>query len=136
MVGTSSLLNRSVNKLTGSALFFPSTRLSKARFANASACEFSSRGTQLYVTKDGLCAARATLANSRMLSCLICQRPDICSTTNLESIETLISASGAIEFMYSSPAMSPRYSATLLVAVPINSANSITTLLFSKTTHP
>ena len=43
-----------------------------------------------------------------MSSCLICQRPDICSTTSLESIRTSITASGSIARAARSPATRPR----------------------------
>ena len=59
-----------------------------------------------------------------MSSCLIFQRPDICSTTSLESIRTCTSAVGSIARAASSPAISPRYSATLLDCLPSGSARS------------
>ena len=54
-----------------------------------------------------------------MSGCLIFQRPDICSTTSLESIRASICASGANSSASLSPAIRPEYSATLLVATPI-----------------
>ena len=62
---------------------------------------------------------RPPSASGRMSGCLIFQRPDICSTTSLESIRTSISASGANSSASLSPAIRPEYSATLLVATPI-----------------
>ena len=59
-----------------------------------------------------------------MSSCLIFQRPDICSTTSLESIRTCTCALGSMANAASSPAINPRYSATLLDAVPSGSARS------------
>ena len=59
-----------------------------------------------------------------MSSCLIFHRPDICSTTSLESRRTRTSAAGSIASAASSPAMSPRYSATLFDAFPSGSARS------------
>jgi hypothetical protein len=58
------------------------------------------------------------------------QRPDICSTTSLESMFT--STSEAPSFAASSnPAISPLYSATLLVARPIACLRSARTVLWS-----
>src|SRR5919206_1359 len=74
--------------------------------------------------RDGGKAARACAASRRMSSCLICQRPDICSTTSLESIRTSTAASGSSSAAAVRPASRPRYSATLLVAVPMASATS------------
>jgi hypothetical protein len=59
-----------------------------------------------------------------MSGCLICQRPDICSTTSLESIRTSTDALGSMVSTACSPATSPPYSATLLVARPTDSARS------------
>ncbi|COX36119.1 Uncharacterised protein [Mycobacterium tuberculosis] len=54
-------------------------------------------------------------------------RPDICSTTSLESIST--AASVAPSFTASSkPAIRPRYSATLFVARPIACLDSASTV--------
>ena len=67
---------------------------SSASLASRSACWFRSRGTQVYVVPNG--ASRlASMASGFMSGCLIFQRPDICSTTSLESIRTSTSASGA-----------------------------------------
>ena len=52
-----------------------------------------------------------------MSGCLIFQRPDICSTTSLESIRTSTSSAPSSAAAVS-PAIRPRYSATLLVATP------------------
>ena len=65
--------------------------------AKRSACELRSRGIHEYLTSDGECAARACAASSRIFECLICQRPLICSTTNLLSIWTSTVASGSRE---------------------------------------
>ncbi len=64
-----------------------------------------------------------------MSGCLIFQRPDICSTTSLESIRTCTrgpspAASGTSAFAARRPAMRPLYSATLFVATPMYSAVS------------
>ena len=69
----------------------------------------------------------ASIASGFIEGCLIFQLPAICSTTSLESIRTSISASGACSAASSRPAISPRYSATLLVAVPIVSPISAIT---------
>ena len=53
-----------------------------------------------------------------MSGCLIFQRPDICSTTSLESIRTSTSAVGSRSSAACRPATRPPYSATLLVARP------------------
>src|SRR5437588_3084992 len=57
------------------------------------------------------------MANGRNCSCLIFQRPDICSTTSLESIRTC-TVSAPSSCAARRPATSPWYSATLLVARP------------------
>src|SRR5215471_5305905 len=73
-----------------------------------------------------------------MSGCLICQRPDICSTTSLESIRTSTSAPRAIATAASRPAISPEYSATLLVARPMLLLSSASTsrVAASRTTAP
>lgn len=73
-----------------------------------------------------------------MSGCLIFQRPDICSTTSLESIRTWTSASGASAYAAFSPAIRPLYSATLFVATPMYSAASasVSPLAASMTTAP
>ncbi len=58
-----------------------------------------------------------------MSSCLIFHRPDICSTTSLESISTCTRASGSRSRAIRSPATSPEYSATLLDAFPSGAAS-------------
>jgi len=70
--------------------------------------------------------------------CLICQRPDICSTTSLESIRASTVQAGSIAIAARSPASRPRYSATLLVARPIASATSASSspVSASSTTAP
>ena len=96
----------------------PARLPSRASLARRSACWFCSRGHQVYVVPDG--ARRlASSASGFMLACLIFQRPDICSTTSLESIRTSTSASGANSSASRSPAIRPEYSATLLEAMPI-----------------
>ena len=62
-----------------------------------------------------------------MSGCLICQRPDICSTTSLESIRTSTSAVGSRSSAACRPATRPPYSATLLVARPTDAARSAST---------
>src|SRR4051794_19531249 len=76
------------------------------------------------------------MASGRMSGCLIFQRPLICSTTSLESIRTSTSAEGSSSSAASRPAISPRYSATLLVAVPIDSERSATTTPSERTSAP
>src|SRR5260370_17966602 len=73
-----------------------------------------------------------------MSGCLICQRPDICSTTSLESIRTSTSAPCAVAAAARRPAISPEYSATLLVARPMLSLTSASTspVPASSTTAP
>jgi hypothetical protein len=95
----------------------PDRNPSSASFASRSACLFCSRGTQVYVVPNGA-SALASVASGRIPGCLIFHRPDICSTTSLESIRTSISASGANSWASFRPAISPEYSATLLVASP------------------
>ena len=63
-----------------------------------------------------------------MSSLLIFHRPDICSTTSLESSRTSMRASGSMACTYSSPAIAPRYSAKLFVSWSKNSAISTMTL--------
>ena len=88
---------------------------------------FCSRGTQEYVTRVGSYAANACFTNASMSGCLTFQRPDICSTMSLESSRTSISAAGSSSAAAVSPAISPRYSATLLLATPIASERSAST---------
>ena len=111
---------------------------SNASLTRASAARFCSRGTQVYETWPAGITARATLARSRMSGCLICQRPDICSTTNLESSLTSTRASASISTAACNPAIAPPYSATLFVAVPTDSAISTSTLpvMESRTSEP
>ena len=96
----------------------------------ASASLFCSRGIQVNDTDpparaDAAAArSRASSASRRMSACLIFQRPDICSTTSLESIRTSTSAAGSIRGQRSSPAIRPEYSATLLDALPSGAAPS------------
>ena len=60
-----------------------------------------------------------------MSGCLIFQRPDICSTTSLESIRTRTDGlPGRGRCAARRPAIRPRYSATLFVATPMYSAAS------------
>ena len=86
----SGLVDQAPRRPTVTPLRLPSS----ASLASRSACLFCSRGTQVYVVPNG--ASRlASVASGRMSGCLIFQRPDICSTTSLESIRTSMSASGA-----------------------------------------
>ncbi|CAM5638801.1 hypothetical protein STENM223S_00030 [Streptomyces tendae] len=73
-----------------------------------------------------------------MSGCLIFQRPDICSTTSLESIRTCTVASGSSSLATRRPASRPRYSATLLVTTPRYSAAStrVSPVTGSRTTAP
>src|SRR3954447_17248270 len=73
-----------------------------------------------------------------MSGCLICQWPDICSTTSLESIRTSTLDVGSRSRAACSPATRPPYSATLLVARPTDSARSASTrpLSASRTSAP
>src|SRR5690606_23261110 len=70
--------------------------------------------------------------------CFPSRRPDICSAARLASIRPPTTASGSLRAAASRPAISPRYSATLLVAVPIGSATSASTSppAASRTTAP
>ena len=63
-------------------------------------------------------ASAASRASWRMVACLICQRPDICSITSLESMRITTSVAPS-SFAASRPAIRPRYSATLLVSMPM-----------------
>src|SRR5579863_5786516 len=66
---------------------------SMASLASRSACLLRSRGTQVYVTRPSARAAwLASAARARRPGFLIFQRPDICSTTSLESIRTSVAA--------------------------------------------
>ena len=65
-------------------------------------------------------------ASGRIAGCLTCQRPDICSMTSLESICTRTSAAPSSAAAVS-PAIRPRYSATLLVAMPMAALRSAST---------
>ena len=66
-------------------------------------------------------ASLAVRASGFISGCLIFQRPDICSTTSRESIRARMDACGSIRAAARRPAMRPQYSATLLVAIPMNS---------------
>ncbi len=80
----------------------------------------------------------ASAASGFIAGCLIFQRPDICSTTSLESIRTWTRASGSSSRAARRPASRPRYSATLLVATPMYSAASarVSPVAASLTTAP
>jgi len=82
--------------------------------------------------------SRACRASLRMSCCLIFHRPDICSTRSLESSRTVTSAAGSMSKAAFNPATSPEYSATLLLAMPTDSARSaITTpVAASRTSAP
>ena len=78
-----------------------------------------------------------------MSGCLIFQRPLICSTTSLESMRTWISSSDgaaprifATSMASSRALMSPWYSATLLVALAMNSQRAATSWSPSRTELP
>ena len=73
-----------------------------------------------------------------MSGCFTCQRPESCSTISLLSSRTSTSASGSISCAAVSPAITPRYSATLFDAVPMCSATSARTspVAPSRTTVP
>ena len=104
----------------------PDRSPSRASLASRSACLFCSRGTQVYVVPNG--ARRlASIASGLMSGCLIFQLPLICSTTSLESIRTSMSAPGATCSAILSPAISPLYSATLLLATPMVVPSSAST---------
>ncbi len=103
-----------------------------AALARASAAEFSARGIHVKRTEPppalmSAATSRASSARRRMSSCLIFQRPDICSTTSLESIRTSTTAAGSISSAAFRPATSPEYSATLLLAIPTEAARSAST---------
>lgn len=109
-----------------------------AALASASACRFCSRGIQANRTAAKRPTSPAALAaRGRRPGCLICHRPHICSTTSLESIRTSTSAAPSSAAAVS-PAISPWYSATLLVAVPSDSERSASTspVSASRTTAP
>ena len=109
-----------------------------ARLARASASLLRSRGIQSKVTvANPSTSFAASAASGRRPGFLICQRPDICSTTSLESIRT----STRVAFSSAaarSPAIRPEYSATLLVVVPREAYRSSSTspVLSSSTTAP
>ena len=62
-----------------------------------------------------------------MSGCLICHRPDSCSTTSLESIRTATVVAPRSRAAVS-PAINPEYSATLLVARPTYPFRSASTV--------
>ena len=95
-----------------------------ASLANESAFEFCSLGIHSKVTSLEPMALAISTESSCIPSFLIFQRPDICSTTSLLSILTRSFASGAISLANSIAARTALYSATLLVATPMNSAIS------------
>ncbi|KDQ66997.1 hypothetical protein DT87_07085 [Streptomyces sp. NTK 937] len=111
----------------------PRRPASMASLASRSACLFSARGIHSYVTEEAGRISAARAASGFMSGCLIFQRPDICSTTSLESIRTRTrtSVSGNRSRTAVRPAISPRYSATLLDATPMNSAASASTCAVS-----
>src|SRR3954468_7679179 len=67
-----------------------------------------------------------------MSGCLIFQRPDICSTTSVESMRASTSGVGSRSNAACSPATRPPYSATLLVARPTDAARSASTRMVSE----
>ena len=85
------------------------------------------RGIQPNRTEPNLAHEPPRLRASGFIAgCLTCQRPDICSTTSLESIRTSTSVAPSSSAARS-PAIRPWYSATLLVATPRPSARSAST---------
>ena len=117
----------------------PRLPASIASLASRSACLFFSRGIHSYVTWPGGKIRAASAASGFMSGCLIFQRPDICSTTSLESIRTRTPAlRGRGPARPCSPAIRPRYSATLFVATPMYSAASasVSPVAASSTTAP
>lgn len=117
----------------------PRLPASIASFAKRSACWFFARGIHSYVTCAASGNTRAASAASGFMSgCLIFQRPDICSTTSLESIRTWTVAVGSSSRAARRPATRPRYSATLFVATPMYSAASasVSPVAASMTTEP
>jgi hypothetical protein len=109
-----------------------------AALASASACRLRSLGIQenRTVSKRWTRAA-ASAASWRSPGCLIFQRPVICSMTSLESMVTSTSVAPR-SAAAASPAISPEYSATLLVATPIEADRSASTAepRGSRTTAP
>src|ERR1035437_1556570 len=73
-----------------------------------------------------------------MSSFLTCQRPDICSTTSLESARTSMRAPGSISTAARSPSISPVYSATVFETTPRSPARSASTapVVGSRTSAP
>ena len=94
-----------------------------ASLLSASASLFFSRGIHSKSTlppasEISAHRSRASRARRRMSSCLIFQRPDICSTTSLESILTRDRRRrGRGRATARSPASRPEYSATLLLGL-------------------
>ncbi len=104
----------------------PSRVPSSASLANRSACVFCARGTHVYVVPAGASSC-ACAASGFIAGCLIFHRPDICSTTSLESSLASTAAPGASSAASRSPAIRPWYSATLLLATPIAVPSSAST---------
>ena len=106
----------------------PASAASIASLASRSACEFSARGTHSKSTRSNCATSSAARAASGFIAaCLTFHRPDICSTTSLESIRAVTRDAPSVSAA-SSPAISPEYSATLLVATPTESARSASTV--------
>src|SRR4051794_29958936 len=101
---------------------------SNASFSNWSARSFSPRFTcrmdQLLRSRN---ASRTLVWSGRRWSCFTLQLPRTCSTISLES-PTNSTSSAPSSLARSIPSRSARYSATLLVASPIVSARSASTL--------
>ncbi|SIK38418.1 Uncharacterised protein [Mycobacteroides abscessus subsp. abscessus] len=78
---------------------------------------------------DSNCIAAVTACWYSVIrsGCFTFHLPDICSTTSLESIETLTSVAPR-RAASANPAIRPRYSATLLVAWPMASQASPNTV--------
>jgi hypothetical protein len=109
-----------------------------ARLASASAALLRSRGIHSKVTSANRPASfAASAASGRKPGFLICQRPDICSTTSFESIRTCTPVAFSSPAARS-PSISPVYSATLFVVMPSDAYRSsrISPVAASRTTAP
>src|SRR5690606_13137600 len=109
-----------------------------ASLASRSAWVLRVRGTHVQRTESKRRASwAARAASGRNPGCLIFHRPDICSTTSLESIRTSTWVAPSSLAAWS-PAISPPYSATLFVARPIAADRSSSTspVVADRTTTP
>ena len=111
---------------------------SSAALSSRSACALRARGTHLYVMCPRGMVRLASSASDCSAEFLIFHRPDICSTTSFESSLASTTACGSIPAAASSPAIKPRYSATLFVVMPSVCATSASTspVAASRTTAP